>query len=180
MREWFWRHRLVSVLAAVVLANVAGLAVYRASGTPWPIALFNTVINVLLFAGVTYFYWRQDRNRRDALNKQGTLVYLRYPGAPEGSLQDRWAGGTAAVQARQILFQEIMSGTDAPLGQPAKLEVLGSAGPPRPPSRGGSHLLPPGLRVLTLTLHQGTVEIAADPADLARLEQLVLQGGPAS
>lgn len=37
--------------------------------------------------------------------------------------------------------------------------------------------LPPGMKVLTLVLTNGTVDLAAAPSDLAIVEQQVLHGG---
>lgn len=63
----------------------------------------------------------------------------------------------------------------SPLGRTTTLDVVSLAGSPQPVSGGKTGHLPPGLRVLTLALTHGTVEIAAEPSTL---EQQVLHGGP--
>ncbi|MBP3044022.1 hypothetical protein KKR91_05290 [Arthrobacter jiangjiafuii] len=178
MREWIWRHRAVVFPLAALLATAAVLLILRANGTPWQMAVFFTLFNSLWWFGLLYLYLRRDQTRKSALEKQGTLVYLRYPGSQPGSLQDRWAGGIAASRPGKILFQEVMSGTDVTLGSPTEIDVLDRAGPPRPVTGDVAHQLPPGLKVLTFAMVHGTVEIAAEPLALATLEQHVLQSGP--
>lgn len=178
MREWLWKHRkAVFPLAIVLMASVSLLA-HKASGNSWSFGIFATLFNLVWWGGLYYLYARQTRKRKTALEKRGLFVYLRYPGSRPGSLQDMWAGGTAACYPHQILFQEVMSGSDVPLGRPTTLDVVSLAGSPLPVSGGKTGHLPPGLNVLALALTHGTVEIAAEPSALERLEQQVLHGGP--
>lgn len=151
------------------------LMVYSASETPWPFPLFTTLLNIVWWAGLSYLYVRQARKRKRTLEKQGVFVYIRYPGSLPGSLQDRWAGGTAASHRHRLVFQEVMSGTDVSLGMPATLDVVSLVGPPQRVTGGTTSHLPPGLSVLTLVLAHGTVEIAAEPPALATLEHQMLE-----
>lgn len=70
-----------------------------------------------------------------------------------------------------------MSGSDVSLGRPTTLEVVSAPGPPERVSGGKEGHLPPGLMVQTLALPHGTVEIAAEPLALDKLQKLVLQDG---
>ena len=164
-------------LAIVLVASVS-LLVYWTNTTLWPRAVFTTLFNLVWWAGLYYLYVRQARKRKRALEKRGIFVYIRYPGSRPGSLQDRWAGGTAACHPHQVMFQEVMSGTDVSLGKPATFDAVSLVGPPRKVTGGMPSHLSPGLRVLTLALAQGTVEIAAEPSALATLEQEVFRDDP--
>ena len=73
-----------------------------------------------------------------------------------------------------------MSGSEVPLGQQKILDVLSVSGPPQRVSGGKSGHVPAGLMVLTLSLPDSTVEIAAEPSVLEKLQQQVLRGGPPS
>lgn len=131
------------------------------------------------WGGLYYLYAREARKRKNALEKRGIFIYLRYPGSRPGSLQDVWAGGTAACHPRQILFQAVMSGSEVSLGSPTTLDIVGIPGHPERISGGRArHHLPPGLMVLTLALPHGTVEIAAESLALEQLNQQVFPAGP--
>lgn len=106
--------------------------------------------------------------------------HLLHPGSRPGSLQDRWAGGTATCQPHQMVFQEVMSGTDVSLGAPTTLDVVSVRGPARPVTGRMTSYLPPGMKVMTFALAHGTVDMAAAPADLAIVEQQLLHGGRAT
>lgn len=163
---------------AIALMALMSLLAYMASENSWSFGLFSTLFNLVWWGGLYSLYARETRKRKKALEKRGIFVYLRYPGSRSGSLQDMWAGGTAACQPDQILFQEIMSGSDVPLGKPTTLDVLSIVGAPGAVSGGKMRQLPPGLKVLTLTLPHGTVEIAAEPLVLEKLKQQVLTVAP--
>ena len=178
MREWLWQHRMAVIPLVIVLMALATLLAYRASGNTWSFGLFSTLFNLIWWGGLYYLYARAARKRKSALEKRGIFVYLRYPGSRPGSLQDMWAGGTAACQPHQIRFQEVMSGSEVSLGRPTTLDVVSVPGPPERVSGGKAGHLPPGLMVLTLTLPHGTVEIAAEPLALEKLKQQVFHGGP--
>ncbi|WP_234751147.1 hypothetical protein [Arthrobacter ramosus] len=64
------------------------------------------------------------------------------------------------------------------MGKPTKLDIVTAAGHLRPDASGRANHLPPGLGVITLALARGTVEIAAEPSALARLEQEVFRSSP--
>lgn len=203
MREWFWRHRTATIPLAIVLVASAGFFAYLASGTNWPPALFMTVFNALLWTGLFWLNARAARKRRKSLEARGIIAFIRYPGSRPGSLDDVWACGTADCQPRTIIFQEIMSGTDVPLGKPVRLDVVSVAGRQGTSGHvtsghstsghrtsghrtsghvtsghGPANILPPGLNVLTLVLARGTVDIAAEPSALARIEQEVFRPAP--
>lgn len=178
MREWIWRHRAVAFPLAALLAIATPLLIFRANGTPLQMSAFLALFNGLWWLGPLYLYLRRDQTRKRALEKQGTLVYLRYPGSRPGSLQDRWAGGVAASRPGKILFQEVMSGTDVTLGLPTEIEILDRAGPPRSVTHDMARQLPPGLKAQTFTMAHGMVEVAAEPSALAALEHHVLRGDP--
>ncbi len=180
MREWLWQHRAAVIPTVIVLMTLGSLLAYRASGNAWTIGLFSTVFNLVWWGGLYFLYLREARKRKSALEKRGLFVYLRYPGSRPGSLQDIWAGGTATCQANQIVFQEVMDGTEVSLGKPTTLDVVGVCTPPRRVSGDKARHLPLGLMVLTLNLPNSTVEIAAEPSTLEKLQQKVLQGGPAA
>lgn len=165
---------------AIVTVALLSILVYWASGTPWPLALSTTLFNALWWAGLACLYMREARKRKRALEKQGIISYIRYPGSRPGSLQDRWAGGTATCQPHRIVFQEVMSGTDVSLGTPTTLDVVSVEGPPRPVTGHMTSYLPPGMKVMTLALAHGTVDMAAAPADLAIVEQQLLHDGRSS
>lgn len=57
---------------------------------------------------------------------------------------------------------------------PTTLDVVSIAGPPRAVASGMTGYLPLGMKVLTLALNHGTVDIAAAPSALATLEQQLL------
>lgn len=178
MREWVWKHRMAAFPLAVVLMTFVSLLAHRASGNTWSYGIFSTLFYFVWWGGLYYLYARQTRKRKNVLATRGIFVYLRYPDSRPGSLQDMWAGGTAICHPHQIVFQEVMSGSDVPLGRPITLDILGPAGPPQSVSGGKSRRIPPGLRVLVLALPHGTVEIAAEPAALEELEQQVLRADP--
>lgn len=200
MREWFWRHRTATIPLAIVLVASAGFFAYLASGTNWPPALFMTVFNALLWTGLFWLNARAARKRRKSLEARGIIAFIRYPGSRPGSLDDVWACGTADCQPRKIIFQEIMSGTEVPLGKPVRLDVVSVAGRQGTSGHvtsghstsghrtsghvtsghGPANILPPGLNVLTLVLARGTVDIAAEPSALARIEQEVFRPAPAA
>ncbi|MGP9502358.1 hypothetical protein ACT3TS_09105 [Specibacter sp. AOP5-B1-6] len=180
MREWFWRHRTAAIPLAIVLVASAGFFAYLASGSNWPPALFMVVFNVLLWTGLFWLNARAARKRRKSLEARGIIAFIRYPGSRPGSLDDVWACGTADCQPRTIIFQEIMSGTEVPLGKPVRLDVVSVAGTQGTSGHGPANILPPGLKVLTLALTRGTVDIAAEPSALARIEQEVFRPAPAA
>lgn len=178
MREWLWRHRMAAFPCVIVLGASAAFLVSLASGTPWPLALVIVLVNAMWWGGILYLIVRAARKRTRTLEEQGIIVYIRYPGSRPGSLGDVWAGGTANFHPGQIVFQETMAGTDVPLGKPTKLDIVATAGHLRPDASGRASHLPPGLGVMTLALASGTVEIAAEPSALARLEQEVSRSSP--
>ncbi|MHA7306048.1 hypothetical protein ACX80E_12510 [Arthrobacter sp. TMN-49] len=177
MREWLWQHRMATIPLAIVLMALVSLLAYWASGFSWPAPLFLTLFNALLWAGLFCLYVRKARIRKRTLERQGIISYIRYPDSQLGSLQDRWAGGTATCKPYQITFQEVMSGTDISLGTPTTLDVVSVAGRPGPVTGGMRSYLPLGMKVMSLALTHGTVEIAAAPLDLAILEQQLLDDG---
>ena len=178
MREWFWQHRMVAIPLLIVVMALVSLLAYRSSGNTWSFGLFSTLFNLVWWGGLYFLYAREAKKRKSALEKRGIFVYLRYPGSRPGSLQDVWAGGTAACHPYQILFQEVMSGSEVPLGKPTTLDVVSVPDSPVHVAGGVAGHQPPGLMVLTLALSHGTVEIAAEPLALEKLKQLVFRGGP--
>lgn len=179
MREWLWQHRMAVIPLAILLMTLLSLLAYVASGNSWSFGLYSTLFNLMWWGGLYYLYARETRKRKSALEKRGIFIYLRYPGSRPGSLQDVWAGGIAACHPHQILFQEVMSGSEVSLGRPTTLDIVGVPGPPKRISVGRArHHLPPGLMVLTLALPHGTVEIAAESLAVEQLKQQVFHAGP--
>lgn len=178
MREWFWQHRKVAIPLLIVVMALASLLAYKTSGNTWSFGLFSTLFNLVWWGGLYFLYARETKKRKRSLEQRGIFVYLRYPGSRPGSLRDVWAGGTATCHPHQILFQEVMSGSEVPLGKPTTLDVVSIPGPPEHVAGGKAGHLPPGLIVLTLALSHGTVEIAAEPLALEKLKQQVFPGGP--
>ncbi len=178
MREWLWQHRAAVIPTVIALITLGSLLAYSASGNAWTTGLFSTLFNLFWWGGLYFLYIRESRKRKSALEKRGLFVYVRYPGSRPGSLQDIWAGGTATCQPSQVVFQEVMDGTEVPLGKPTPLDVGGVSAPPRRVPGEKLRHLPPGLMVLTLNLPNSTVEIAAEPSTLEKLQQKVLHGDP--
>lgn len=164
--------------AAIVLMFLVTLIAYTASGKSSSIGLIAALFNLAWWGGLSYLHSRASRKRKMSLEKRGLFVYLRYPGSRPGSLQDIWAGGTAVCQPNQVVFQEVMDGTEVPLGKPTTLDVVGVSAPPRRVSAEKAHRLPPGLMVLTLNLPNSTVEVAAESPTLEKLQQKLFKEAP--
>ncbi|WP_315913149.1 hypothetical protein [Arthrobacter sp. lap29] len=177
MREWLWQHKMIAIPLMIVLMAMVSVLVYAASGNAWTYGIFSTLFNLLWWGGLSYLFARESRKRKAALEERGIFLYLRYPGSRPGSLHDIWAGGTVSCEPHRILFQEVMSGTEVSLGQPAVLEVIKVSDSPKPLAGSNARHLPPGLKVLTLILPHGSVEVAADQAALEKLQQQVLHDG---
>lgn len=178
MKDWLRQHRAGVFLSGLALLAVTQFWVFLAIGTPWPDAAASTLVNALFGAGFLYLVVRHDRKQRMSLEKQGIIAYIRHPGSRPGTLGDLWAGGTASCHGGQLIFQEAMSGTDIALGNPTKFDVVAATHVPRQATTDKSNPLPSSLVVQTLILSDGTVEIAAEPAALARIEQEIFSNTP--
>lgn len=157
MKDWLRQH-LGVFLSGLALLAVTQLWVSLALETPWPDAAARTLVNALFGAGI--------------------IAYIRHPGSWPGTLGDLWAGGTASCHRGQLIFQEAMSRTDIELGSPTKFDVVAATDVPRQATTDKTNPLPSSLVVQTLILSEGTVEIAAEPAALARIEQEIFSKPP--
>lgn len=179
LKERIRRRR--KVLFACVLVATAAL-VFHVSivmGVSWPRALSSVLSNMVGWAVVWFFAARAQTRRTKAFDAQGLMVlHIRYPGSRPGSLDDLWAVGSARCDPGKIVFQETMAGTDVPLGKPKTLDVVEVTERLQPVDRNRHGQPPPGREILRLALVNGEVEIAAEPAALAKMEQEVFGTEP--
>lgn len=93
MRERLWQHRMAAMPVAIVTVALLSVLVYKAIGSPWPLALSTTLFNAPWWAGLSYLYVRTARKRKRASEKRGIISYIRYPAHDQAHCK---TGGQAA------------------------------------------------------------------------------------
>lgn len=180
MREWGAKH---PGLKATLVGAAVGAIILVASlitGGGLDDALANAIFYGLLLGGGLFFVSQGFRETAAPLAGNGqALMFLRYPGAPPGSLRGTWETGIASTDAGWINFQPAVHDTLAPTGRSKALTGLRVVSPPRRPQHKDTQQgLPPGFRIMNLDSDGGAIEIAASPATLRKIQDAAGSAGP--
>lgn len=102
MREWLWRHKMVVVPVPTVLMALGPVPTLGVSSGSWSLELTASLLNLAWWRGLYCLHARLPQKRKSAYKSRA-------------SSKDMLAIGSAACQRHQIVFQELISGYDAPV-----------------------------------------------------------------
>lgn len=181
MREWAAKHvGLVSVLAGLA-GGIMAVAVDVLLGQRLDRAVINSVFFMLFLGGSAFFGQKRLRKIKATLDESGqSLMFLRYPNSLPGSLSGIWQMGVATPVPGRIDFQPAAYEDLVPVGRSRTLTgVHATQSPPRKADRrDNKHAVPYGFKVIALDSDSGTVEIAASPDTLQKIQDAVEQASP--
>jgi hypothetical protein len=178
MKKW-WHElppsRRVAVISVVAFVVYAGglLLIFRENIGG---ALFNALLYTLFLAGSIYFTQKRFRKTAARLQEHGqSLMFLRYPNSRPGSLSGVWQMGVATPSPGRIDFQPAVYDELIPSGRSRALMGLHVAGVlPRIAGRNDTrHGVPFGFRIMTMESDGGTIELAASPDTLQKIQKAV-------
>lgn len=144
-------------------------------------AVINSVFLMLFFGGSAYFGQKRLRKTKGRLDERGqSLMFLRYPNSLPGSLSGVWQMGVATPTLGRIDFQPAVYEDLVPSGRSRALTGLSvTESPPRKADRhDNKQTVPYGFQVITMESDGGTIEIAASPDTLQKIQDAVEPASP--
>ncbi len=175
MRRWIGDHPEVFQAWVILVVWVAGTAALVSFGRPLLDAFFSSLFWVVIMGCSAYFTSRRLRRTASELEARGqVLAYIRYPNSLPGSLSGIWNRGIATLAPGKVEFQPAVYDTLEPTGRPTSFTVLAATQEPQKLGRQDSKYIgEPGFRSIKLTTANADIEVAATPASLHKILDVV-------
>lgn len=180
MRKWGAEHPVLLAALVLALTGCSLVAVDLGLGRHLDHAFFNAAFWMAAIGLSWFFTAKRLKTTADRLVEHGqVLAYVRYPNSRPGSLSGIWNMGVATLAPGRIEFQPAVYDSLEPSGRPTSLTVIDSSPVPRRITRQDSRYVSHrSFQVVTLTTDETDVEMAASPATLQKIRDVVLARPP--
>ncbi|MDQ0768898.1 hypothetical protein QF031_001647 [Pseudarthrobacter defluvii] len=174
MRKWGELHPALRAVLVGVVAWAVILAIGLIVGASLEDAIANAVFYALMIGGGLFFLTKRFPTSTATLDDQDkSVMFLRFPHSPPGSLSSSWQRGIASPGPGRIDFQPALYEQLVPSGRSKALTGLRATDSPPRKANHHDHQqdVPLDFLVVVMESDGGVIEIAASPATLRKIQQ---------